>query len=512
MIRRNGAQRWENIHITQRADLDDLLDIDNSAPGGNDLRGFDLLKQTAQDLDQLIQQARQQRRRIRALGSAWALTDIAITDGWLVNTKMLNRMFEVTPQNFAATYPEAKRPYLILAQCGISIAELNTALEVPPAGGLRRALKTAGIGAGQTAAGAVSGNTHGSAVNFGATPEWVAGMQIVTGSGQSVWVERLSHPVLNDDCIAQMGAVPLRNDDVFNAAVVGFGAFGIITCLAIETDPIYQLSFPPVRDISHADLKQKLNHFNSNDPAGLYHYEFVWDPYSKAQVAMEAAAVRVPFEAGHPGPKPVWIVRNDQGFALAGKSPSLFLGLPFIPPGMKTRVQFKQYRQRAILGNVRATPGQLFTATITYLEGYTESAIGVSISDAAAMIEISTDVIKRLKIPAMSQVRAVHPSPALLSFTQLGPKTCVFEYGLVHDGKFVRFERELTAALTQAGVAYTLHWSKNSGINPERLEAMYGADKVARWKAARRTVFGGDTELMRVFDNDHLARAGLSAG
>ena len=29
---------------------------------------------------------------------------------------------------------------------------------------------------------------------------------------------------------------------VFNAAIVSFGAFGIITALAIETDPIYQLS------------------------------------------------------------------------------------------------------------------------------------------------------------------------------------------------------------------------------------------------------------------------------
>ena len=54
MIRRNGPQRWKNLHVTEEAQLDDLIDIDNSASGGPQPRGFALLKQAAGDLDQLV--------------------------------------------------------------------------------------------------------------------------------------------------------------------------------------------------------------------------------------------------------------------------------------------------------------------------------------------------------------------------------------------------------------------------------------------------------------------------
>jgi hypothetical protein len=177
---------------------------------------------------------------------------------------------------------------------------------------------------------------------------------------------------------------------------------------------------------------------------------------------MEAVATKVSFEPGHNPPRPVWIVRSDKGFALGDKAASVFLKLPLMSPARKTALQFKQYRQRCILGSTRGTPGQLFTATITYFEGYTESALGVSIKDAAKMFDISSEVIRQLKIPAMSQVRVVHPSRALLGFTCLEPKTAVFEFGLANDSTFPLFEKNLTDRLAQA-VAYTFHWSKTPG-------------------------------------------------
>jgi hypothetical protein len=159
---------------------------------------------------------------------------------------------------------------------------------------------------------------------------------------------------------------------------------------------------------------------------------------------------------------------------------------------------------------VRCTPGQAFTATISYLEGNTESAIGVSIADAAKMFDISTAVIRSMKLPAMSQVRIVHPSRALLGFTYLAPKTAVFEFGLVNDARYPRFERALTDALASAGVPCTLHWSKNSGLDAAQITSMYGDDRVTRWRAARERLFGNDRALMTVFDNEHLKRAGLA--
>lgn len=510
MIVRRGAQKWNNIHVTERTQLDDLVDIDNSVPGGPQPSGFTFLENAARDIDALVREARKQGKRIRALGSGWALTDIAITDGWLLNTKLLNGCFDISDEYFDASYAAESRPYVVVAQCGMSVGELNTHLEVTATTGIRRALKTAGIGAGQTIAGAISGNTHGSAINFGAMPDFAVGLHLATGTGKSLWLERASHPVLNDAFISRLDAELIRDDDVFNAAVVSFGAFGVITAVAIETRPIYELKFPPVHKISHDELKQKLSNFNPGNPPGLYHYEFVFDPYSKTEMAMEALATDVGFQADHPAPKPVWIVRNDRGFAPGDKAAKLFFDVPLLSARQKTAIQFKQYGKNCILGNVTATPGQLFTATITYLEGYTESAIGVPLTGAATMIEISTDVIRQMKIPAISQVRVVHPSSALLGFTQLSPKTAIFEYGLPNNAIFKVFEENVTAALTGAGVPYTLHWSKNAGIDAERLDAMYGPDRIKKWREARSRVFGNDASLMRVFENDHLMRAGLT--
>jgi len=514
MIVRRGPRDWQNVHVTVKTRLSDLIDIDNTAPSGQaQPRGFEVLKQTARDLDGLIQQARQQSKRVRALGSGWALSDIAITDGWLVNTKLLNGCFEVADKYFHAGYDPRKRPFVVLAQAGMSIGELNVYLETEPQNGLRRSLQTSGIGAGQTVVGAVSGNTHGSGIKFGSTPDFVVGIQLVTGVGNSWWIERASKPVMNDQFVTALGAQPIRDDDVFNAAVVSFGSFGIITAVAIETAPIYHLKFAPVRDIDHESLKRRLGELSRadfGDPATPYHYEFVFNPYDEKQIAMEASARKVAYEPEHEDPGSVWIVRNEKGFALGDRVAEILLKTPLMSSKMKAAIQFKEYRRGAILDDVRGTPGQVFTATIFYFEGYTESALAVSIDDAPAMLEISSEVARRLDQPCISQVRLVHPTEALLGFTRHAPKTAVFEYGLVNDARFPVFEHTLTAELRRAQVPYTFHWSKNSGIDNETLLHMYGAERVRQWREARDRVFNDDPHLKRVFNNPALERTGLA--
>jgi hypothetical protein len=82
--------------------------------------------------------------------------------------------------------------------------------------------------------------------------------------------------------------------------------------------------------------------------------------------------------------------------------------------------------------------------------------------------------------------------------------------GLINDERFPEFERKLDAAFRKAGIRYTMHWSKNSGIDPEQLEYMYGQPKIERWKAARRRVFDNDATLMQMFEHDAMVSAGLA--
>ena len=506
-----GQQSWNGVHVTNRTTVAELIDVDNVGPQGTLLAGFDMFRHAGECLDEVIRKAREAGKRILPIGSGWALSDINITDGWLVNTKLLNGCYDIGDRYFDPAYPAADRPCVVLAQGGMQIAELNAYLELTPQDvAKKRALKAAGIGNGQTIAGAVSGNTHGSQINFGAMPDFVVGLQIATGSGRTLWIEKASKPVLNEDFAARIGADLIRDDDIFNAAVVSFGTFGIIAAVAVETAPIYQLAFPAIGDIHHDDLKAKLREFGNADPPNLYHYEFIFDPHSRKQMAMEAGAPRLPFESGHPTPEPRWIVRDKNGYA-PGINILRVLGLfRFLPPRIITGVQFKQYRRLALLNSVRGTPGQLYTSSIYYLEGYTESAFAVSVKDAPEVIEICSDVARELRLPSIGQVRLVHRSQATLGFTQHEPKTAVFEVGLVNDDKFPEFERRLDEALRETGTRYTMHWSKNSGIDPEKLEYMYGPAKIASWKKARRAVFDNDTTLMELFETDAMGRAGLA--
>lgn len=507
-----GPQSWTGVHVTHRTTVAEIFDVDNVGPDGTLLTGFDMFRHAGESLDTLIGEARDAGKRVLPIGAGWALSKINVTDGWLVNTKLLNGCYDIGGRYFDDAYPAGDRRNVVLAQAGMQIAELNDYLELIPRDDAdRRAIQAAGIGNGQTVVGAVSGNTHGAQLTYGATPDFVAGIHLATGTGQTLWIERASKPVLNDEFVAKIGAKLIRDDEIFNAAVVSFGAFGIIAAVAVETAPIYQLEFPPIVDIPYVDLKAKLTGFADAPPKDLYHYEFIFDPYSRNQIAMEASAPKVPYKPGVPTPKPRWIVRNRKGYA-----PGIhLLGLvgPFrslVPPGIVTGLEFKQYRELALLNNVRGTPGQIYTSSIYYLEGYIESAYAVSVGDAPATIDISSDVAKAMRLPSVNQVRLCRASQGTLAFTQHEPITAVFEFGMIHDERFPEFERRLDEAFREAGISYTMHWSKNSGIDPTKLEHMYGATKIASWKAARRAVFGDDASLMKVFDSDVVVQAGLA--
>ena len=507
-----GPQEWTGVHVTHQTVVADIINVDNVGPDGVLLSGWEMFRFAGESLDLLIRQARDAGTRILPIGSGWALSRINITDGWLVNTKLLNGCYDVSDQYFDTAYPAERRRNLVLAQAGMQIAELNTFLELLPRNEFnRRAIQAAGIGNGQTIAGSVSGNTHGSQLTFGAMPDWVAGLHIATGSGQTLWIERKSKPVVNDAFVAKLGAKLIRDDDIFHAAVVSFGTFGIIAAVAVETAPIYQREFGDIADPSYADLKKTLTGFATTPPANLYHYEFIFDPYNKKQTAMVGSAPKVPFKPGVPTPRPRWIIRDKFGYA-PGINLLKILGLfrSFVPPGLITGLEYKQYRKIALLNRCRGTPGQIYTSSVYYLEGYIESAYAVSVGDAPATIEISSEVVRAMRLPYINQVRLCRASTGTLAFTHHEPITAVFEYGMLHDGKYPEFERRLDEAFRKAGIRYSMHWSKNSGIDPAKLEYMYGTARIASWKAARRAVFGNDQTLMKLFETDTMVEAGLA--
>lgn len=509
MIRRNGKKNWNNIHVTIKQTVDDLIDIDNSNAQGFLLTKYEILNQTSTDINNLIKEAASNKKHIRAIGSAWALTNIQATDNWLINTKLLNKCFEVDDSSFHENYPEDQRKLLVIAQCGISIGELNVYLERPASRDQSaRSLKTAGIGAGQTVVGAVSGNTHGAAVNFGALPEFVVAIQLCNGTGKPIWIERGKYPVMNQDFIEKVNSKLVQDDDIFNSALVSFGAFGIVTAYAIETEPIYHINFPKIKEINQNELWALLG-----DPdyyGRLQHLEFVFNPYEESFYLIEGT--RVPHEEGHPFPEPLWIVTNKFGYAPGDKVTKVLLNLPFISGKKKSKILFKQYLKNAVLSEIRGSSGQLYMATITYLEGYNETAFAVSIADAIKTIQVIKQTIEEMSLPLVFQARVVHPGETTFGFTNHFPRAVVFEFGIVNTSKYPEFEELLLNNFRGSGIKFTLHWSKNSLVNPARLEEMYGQSKIDTWKKSRYLLFENNRELIEVFNNVHLKGAGLDAG
>ncbi|GEO10821.1 FAD-binding protein [Segetibacter aerophilus] len=507
MIRRNGTKSWKNIHATVNLTLEDLIDIDNSNAQGFSQTKYELLNQASKDINDLIKEARIKKKHIRAIGSGWALSHIQVTENWLLNTKLLNECFEVDKEAFHETYPEDKKQLLVIVQCGISIAELNVYLELPKnKNRIARSLKTVGIGAGQTIVGAVSGNTHGAAVNFGAIPDFVVAIQVCVGAEKPIWIERADYRVMNDVFIEKVNSKLLPDTNIFNSALVSFGAFGIITAYAIETEKIYHMKFPKIQEINLSKVTALFR-----DPsyyANIRHLEMVFNPYEDDTFYL-VEGTQVIYEQGLPNPRPLWVITDKLGYSPGDLTTKLLLNLPLVSGKKKNQILFKEYLKNGLLSEVRGTSGQLFTATITYLEGYNETAFAVSINDIVETINIAKEATRELKLPLVFQTRTVHPGHAVFGFTNHSPRAIVFEFGISNDAKYPKFEELLINRLKAQNIKYTLHWSKNSLVDKARLMEMYGQAKIDTWKKSRATLFNNEKELMEIFNNPHLKQAGL---
>src|SRR5919112_766917 len=105
----HGAQSWNGVHVTHSTTVAELVDVDNVGPDGALLAGFDMFRYAGESLDEVIRRARKAGKRVLPIGSGWALSRINITDGWLVNTKLLNGCYDVGDRYFDASYPAGDR-------------------------------------------------------------------------------------------------------------------------------------------------------------------------------------------------------------------------------------------------------------------------------------------------------------------------------------------------------------------------------------------------------------------
>jgi FAD/FMN-containing dehydrogenase len=490
---------WTNKHENFTVPIAGIYDVWN--PDSGDLVAD--LRTTVGTLQGLIAEALGEGRRLRALGSGWSFSKVAVTDGTLINTRPLNAILTLSDGSIDARYTGDKRG-LVLAQCGNQIGELNRYLL-----GRGRSLRASGASNGQTIAGAVSTGTHGSAFDVGAVPDSVVGLHLIVGPSRHVWLERASAPVVTESFAQKLGAELRRNDGLFEAALVSFGSFGILHALLIETDPIFLLEAHRSRMPFDAALRRAIATLDLSglplpDPGTRpYHFEVIVNPHDLDRGVYVRTIYKRAFDPAHHDPTPGAGGNLEPGDDLPG-----FLGMlgdlapALIPPMVNALIGD---RIKEVDGKVR-TLGGMFDNTSTRGKA-ASTAIGVPLSQTGTVLDTILAVHRETgPFPGAFALRFVKQSKALLGFTRFAP-TCVVELDGVASEGALRLYRRVWARLAADGVPFTLHWGKiNDYLDAGRVRRMYGA-AADRWLAARRTLL--DPPVRAVFNSPFLTRLDL---
>src|SRR5687768_10799655 len=185
---------------------------------------IDRYNDAAKEIQRLLKEAMDKQEGFRAYGSAWSMNHIAHQkDNMHFNAEM-NLKKAILEDEHDANSP-FQRENLFFFQCGNIIKEMHKFTFDHG-----KMIKATGASNGQTIAGCISTGVHGSALDAGSVQDYVVGLNLIIGpdANDNVYLERESEPALNDVFANRINARVIRNDAMFNAALVGLGAFGFI--------------------------------------------------------------------------------------------------------------------------------------------------------------------------------------------------------------------------------------------------------------------------------------------
>jgi hypothetical protein len=515
---------WEGRHKSYEQKIDGYYNFDSYKSG----QGLDAYRKVSKEFQDIIAKAVKKQWTLRAMGSSWSLSKCGVTKNRLISSKNLRRFFSVGGSFVDPTYNKDSTK-LRFFECGYTLKQIN--IELMKKG---LSLTASGSNNGQTLPGVVSTNTHGSAYKFGSTPEMVVGIHLITGPLSQVYLERESYPVVTKKFTDELGSKLVRDDALFNAALVSFGSFGIIRGMMIETRELFLLhlsrKFRPFnKALENAILSLDFSGFKkyfkeletratdrNNFPVtfnekSLYHFQVTFSPNQaeKGKRPKEAALffgfageyrddyTRPPQEKGSIGP-------GASGIELLGHLMELTPGplKKFVKKQLNTQVQkLFQYEFTGTFQELfrdEKTRGKVFA-----------SGIGVSLSRALDVIDIALRTYEDFDtvMPVLITMRFVKGTKATLGFTKFKP-TCVIELDGLNTQNMQEYVNLVWELTEQAGIPFTMHWGKfNEHLNAKRIKAMYGS-KRNQWIESREKLLSADTR--RVFTNDFLKRVGLS--
>ncbi|MCJ8268564.1 MAG: FAD-binding protein, partial [Psychrosphaera sp.] len=398
--------------------------------------------------------AEQEDTRVRAIGGGWSMNNVAFTDEYLVDSGALDySKIGIDDGSFVTPAFGPKKQQLVFVQCGVQVKALNDLLEKA-----KLALPTSGASNGQTMVGAISTGTHGSAHSLGAMPEYVRGIHLVTKGDKHVFIQRQSDPAITDAfCHWLDDAELIEDDELFNAAVVGFGSFGLIHGLLLEVEPLYLLE-RFVKNCDYAVVKEAIQ---TLDMTGLglpkgddlpFHFEVVVNPY-RLEEGRNGAFIRVYYKNTDISTLPE---KNSAGggFETTPDLVDAMAKLADMEPGLISLAL-----QHALLQAVKPTDGKLISGTpgeqfgdSEKTNGGTSFEVGVALADIGRASDIILDVSARYVFPAPLAFRFVKGSRATLSFTHFSGIAVALEMPGIDSQRAKNAHQEIFKALSDSNI------------------------------------------------------------
>jgi hypothetical protein len=362
-------------------------------------------------------------------------------------------------------------------------------------------------------------------LDVGSVQDSVVGINLIIGDGPDdiVYLERHTTPALNDVFAGRIKARVIRNDDLFNAALVGLGSFGFIHGVVIEAVDRFLLTRHVKRISTEKALRlaQTLN-FEDSDivvegetdangkPLRPYFYEIFINPYVKDPEYVVEFMYKKPYRSDYPDPIPriktaiyrdlIILFTNIAG-TFKNSIPALIklLQSSILPP---------------VDSQITGTIGEIFWDAGYQGPAYSCS-IGVDNGDSPKVLDLMVDLVRsKGPIPGLFAMRFVKQSAATLAFTRF-PVTCTMEIdGLIWNPRrdnlisLPEFCTRTIEVLKKNNIPFTLHWGKVADWSfPGLVEYMYG-DKAQQWKACRSALLR--KEMAALFSNEFLDNTGLS--
>lgn len=221
-----------------------------------------------QDLHDIVEYARSNGLKIKAIGSGHSFSDIVQTTDLLLDTHGLKG---VIPLDVGLFEGNVDASTLFHVECGITIHDLNATLESK---GL--ALPNMGGYDAQTIIGATSTATHGSGITLGPISDAIASMVLISDEGVTYRIEPsdgITDPLKYKT--KYPSNVLVQDDDWFNAVTVGMGCMGVVYSVILRVVKFYYLE--ETRVVS--DWETVKSHLKDGILDKYRHYEVLVNPY-----------------------------------------------------------------------------------------------------------------------------------------------------------------------------------------------------------------------------------------